>query len=194
MSTRNRIMLSSSSTSWIFFPLDQILQKNGGIDSLEIIIPDFLCFDGRQIGKATPAVIRPPCPFCVFSCQFPVFPEGQGQHLDFHKPAAEQSGQFAGQQPGIGSGNVQIHLGTDVQRIYGFLEIFHQLDLIQEYVVHFPRLQPFHNECMKLVIVQQKWENQKFLTWKLKTFDFPVFFIFNLKNFQSRIFSGRKSR
>ena len=72
-----------------------------------------------------------------------VFSEGKGQHADLNITSGQKRCQLAGKQAGVGTGQVYVHIGLDIQTVYSFLKLRNILNFIQEHIGHFPRLKMF---------------------------------------------------
>ena len=64
-----------------------------------------------------------------------VFSKLKWQKVDFYITSSQQCGQLAGEHIGIGTSDVDIHIGLDIETVDKSLELFDVLNLIQKDIV-----------------------------------------------------------
>ena len=64
-----------------------------------------------------------------------VFSKLKWQKVDFHITSSQQCGQLAGEHIGIGTSDVDIYIGLDIETVDKSLELFDVLNLIQKDIV-----------------------------------------------------------
>ena len=88
--------------------------------------------------------------------QLQELPEGEGIDHELHIPSAQIGSQFTGEQPGIGTGEIDVTVQSHPQGIDTLLPVLHLLDLIKEQIhLAGDSLCPAENLLVKCPCIQQ---------------------------------------